>query len=93
MLKDDASEEHWRKYGPGATGVGWDLSFAGLSLHIQTRETVPQNESEVWMGSTEGKTFIRECSTAWADAHIDSGEDETIAREMAEQTARFYCGE
>ncbi len=93
MLKDEASEEHWRKYGPGATGVGWDLSFLGLLLHFRTGESVSQDESNAWLTSENGKTFIRECSTAWGDAHIDSGEDESIAKHMAEQTAKFYCGE
>ncbi len=93
MLKDEASEEHWRKYGPGAAGVGWDLSFVGLLLHIRTGKTVPQDESHAWMATEKGKMFIRECSGAWGDAHIDSGEDESTAKDMAEQTAKFYCGE
>lgn len=93
MLKDEASEAHWRKYGPGATGVGWDLSFAGLLQHIRTGETVPQDESHAWMATNEGKMFIRECAAAWGAAHVDSGEDHTIANDMAERTAKFYCGE
>lgn len=93
MLKDKDSEDHWRKYGPGATGVGWDLSFVGLSLHTRAGEAVPQDESHAWMASMAGKAFIRECSAAWGDAHIESGEGESIARGMAEQTEKFYCGE
>ena len=93
MLKDEASEEHWRKYGPGATGVGWDLSFVGLLLHLRTGEAVPQDASHAWMASEEGKAFIRECSAAWGDAHIESGEEESTAKGMAEQTAKFYCGD
>lgn len=93
MLKDEASEEHWQKFGPGATGVGWDLSFVGLMLHVRTGETVPQEEAHTWMASDPGKQFIRECATAWGEAHVDSGEDATIAQEMAKKTAKFYCGE
>ncbi len=93
MLKDEASEEHWRKYGPGATGVGWDLGLVGLALHIRTGETVPQEESHAWMASDDGKQFIRKSAAAWREAHVDSGEDATIANEMAKQTAMFYCGE
>jgi uncharacterized protein YndB with AHSA1/START domain len=93
MLKDQASEEHWRKFGPGATGVGWDLGFVGLLLHVRTGETVPQEEAHAWMASDAGKQFIRDWAAAWGEAHIDSGEDTTIAREMAEKTAKFYCGE
>lgn len=93
MLKDESSEEHWRKYGPGATGVGWDLGFAGLNLHIRTEETIAQEEFHAWMATDAGKTFIRECSRAWAEAHIHSGEDESTANGMAQHTAGFYCGE
>ena len=93
MPMDEASEEHWRKYGPGATGVGWDLSFVGLQFHVRTGETVPQEKSHAWMASDAGKQSIREWAAAWGDAHIDSGETATIAREMAEKTAKFYCGE
>lgn len=93
MLKDDASEEHWRKYGPGATGVGWDLSFFGLFLHMQTGEAVSQDESNAWLATEEGKVFIRQCAEAWGTAHIDAGEEKSVATESAGRTARFYCGE
>ena len=26
--------EHWREYGPGATGVGWESGLMGLAVHI-----------------------------------------------------------
>ena len=93
MSKDDASEEHWRKYGPGATGVGWDLSFLGLHQHIVTEAPVPQEDLNNWLTTDQGKIFIRECAAAWGQAHIESGEDASTANSMAEATAKFYCGE
>lgn len=93
MAKDEASEAHWRKYGPGAAGVGWDLSFVGLDLHLRTGEKVSPEEAENWTTTEEGKTFIRASATAWGEAHVDSGENEPVATEMADQTAKFYCGE
>jgi hypothetical protein len=27
-------DEHWKQYGSGAGGMGWDLSLLGLGLHI-----------------------------------------------------------
>ena len=30
-------DEHWDQFGPGAAGVGWDLSFLGLQLHLAKR--------------------------------------------------------
>ena len=93
MRKDEASEAHWRKYGPGATGVGWDLSFLCLHLHLRSGQSVSQGETNAWFETDNGKTFIRECATSWANAHINSGEDESVANAMAQRTASFYCGE
>ena len=93
MLKDEQAEEHWKKYGPGATGVGWDLSFFGLALHLDSGgETINQEANEAWMASESGKEFIRGCAGAWGEAHIASGEAPEIAQNMAQQTAGFYTG-
>jgi uncharacterized protein YndB with AHSA1/START domain len=93
MLKDEASEAHWQTYGPGATGVGWDLGFLGLDLHLVSGESVDEEENNAWMTSAEGKAFIRSCAKAWADAHVECGEDADVAQAMAGETANFYCGE
>ena len=40
-------DEFWSTYGPGATGVGWDLSFIGLHLYLATRtsrSTLPNSK-------------------------------------------------
>ncbi len=94
MAKDEASEAHWKKYGPGATGVGWDLGFLGLGLHLGSGgEAIEEEEHNSWMASSEGKAFIKNCARAWGDAHIECGEDDAIAAAMSEETAAFYCGE
>ncbi|GAB5401779.1 MAG: SRPBCC family protein [Aureliella sp.] len=93
LSMDASSEEHWRKYGPGATGVGWELSFFALQCHIRTSGPVSQDDYNTWLMTDDGKAFIRSCSAAWANAHIAAGEEESTAKDMAEQTARFYCGE
>ena len=93
MLKDEASEAHWKQFGPGATGVGWDLGFFGMGLHLVSGEAVDQAESHAWMASEPGKTFIRACGKAWGEAHIESGEAADVAMAMAEQTAKAYTGE
>ena len=94
MLKDDESEAHWKKYGPGATGVGWDLSFLALDYHLANGgNPINPEENAAWAVSNAGKTFIRKSAKDWGDAHIGSGETVGIARNMADLTAKFYTGE
>ena len=93
MSKDDASEDHWRQYGPGATGVGWDLSFLGLGLHLGSGgEAIDQDVNNAWLGSEEGHAFMKICANAWGEAHVVSGEDPLIANKMAESTRAAYTG-
>lgn len=86
-------EEHWASFGPSAVGTGWDLSFMGLGIHIDTGTKVDHEAFEKWSASEDGKAFMRESTAAWAEAHIAAGEDPAVARAMAERTARFYSGE
>lgn len=94
MLKDDDGEAHWKQYGPGATGVGWELSFRALGYHIAKGGiAINPEENEAWMVSGAGKAFVRTAAKRWGEAHIDSGESADIARGMADLTAKFYTGE
>ena len=93
MRKDEEAEEHWKQFGPGAAGVGWDLSFLGLALHLDSGgDAIDQEANEAWMASESGKEFVCDCADAWGEAHIASGEVPEIARSMALQTAGFYTG-
>ena len=86
-------DEHWTKFGPGAVGVGWDLTLLGLGLHLASGDTIPDHEAvHAWMASPEGKAFMRGSANAWAEAHIAGGENPEVARGMAERTAGFYTG-
>ena len=93
MLAEDMTGEHWLQFGPGAVGVGWDLSFLGLGLHLASGGARPPEADPAWMASDEAKAFMRESATGWAAAHIASGEDAEVARGMASRTAGFYTGE
>lgn len=86
-------DEHWKEYGPGAAGVGWDLAFFGLDRHLASPATHGTESGMAWMGSDEGKSFMRESSGAWGDADQRAGSDESRARAAAERTAAFYTGE
>jgi uncharacterized protein YndB with AHSA1/START domain len=83
--------EHWAQFGPGAAGVGWDLTFLGLDRYLDTGEAVSHEDAEAWAGSAEGKAFARASASAWADAHVAGGEQEEVARAMAQRTAAFYA--
>ena len=93
MLAQDMKGEHWLQFGPGAVGVGWDLSFLGLGLHLASGGGDFREHDPAWAVSEEAKVFVRACAQAWGEAHIASGEDPQTARGMAAMTAKFYAGD
>lgn len=83
---------HWDEYGPGATGVGWELGLLGLTLHLE-RPDEPKLDEEELATSPEGKALIKGSAEAWGDAGIAAGEDLNAASAAAGRTAAFYTGE
>ena len=83
---------HWDTYGPGATGVGWEMAFLGLALHIENPSAPKPDEME-FATSPDGKAFITGSSEAWGQAAIDAGTDPGVALAAARQTTAFYTGE
>ena len=90
---DKQSEAHWNKYGPGATGVGWEMGLLGLDANILNPDKKLLEAGEAWAEGTQGKASLREWAVAWGEAHISSGAPTQAAREAAERTAAFYTGE
>jgi uncharacterized protein YndB with AHSA1/START domain len=91
--KGGIGEEHFRKFGPGATGIGWDLALHGLKLHFASGgAALDPAEVQAWTVSSEGKAFVRASGEAWCEAHIASGADPEEARAQAERTIGFYTG-
>jgi uncharacterized protein YndB with AHSA1/START domain len=87
-------DPHWGQFGPGAVGVGWDLSFMGLARHLAEPEAAVAQEAVAgWFGSDEAKGFIRSASDGWGEADIVAGEDRTTALASAENTRQAYTGE
>ncbi len=81
-------------YGPGAVGVGWDLGFMGLALHLQEPQAEVASEFVgAWATSDEAKELYRTSARAWARADIAAGIPEQQALAAAEQTRAFYSGE
>jgi uncharacterized protein YndB with AHSA1/START domain len=85
-------DEQWSQFGPGATGVGWDLALLGLSEHTVTGSAKTAEEGMAWMMSENGKDFARASSEAWGSAAIAAGEDPAAAKAAESRTAAFYTG-
>jgi uncharacterized protein YndB with AHSA1/START domain len=88
--REGVGEEHMKKFGPGAVGIGWDLALQGLAQHLASGAAVDPKAFEAWTASSEGKAFVRACGEAWGAADAASGEDAAEARARAERTIGFY---
>lgn len=93
MAIDEESEAHWATYGPGATGVGWEMAILGLEVYLAGDGASALEAGATWAESNEAKATFRTWAEAWGDAHVRAGESIESARGMAERTAQFYTGE
>lgn len=84
------ADDHWAKFGPSATGVGWDMAFMGLATHLAGQEI---DSHDGWAASPNAKQFIERSSQGWCDANVASGADPAEAQAMADRTTAFYKGE
>jgi len=83
-------EEHWEQYGPGAVGLGYDMSLAALALHLATGEATSDQENASYWASPEGKRFLAESGRRWYEADVAGGADPEAARAAADRTVAFY---
>ncbi|MEM9619936.1 MAG: SRPBCC family protein [Pseudomonadota bacterium] len=83
---------HWEQYGPGATGVGWELGLLGLALYVANPKAEKIDEA-AFAASSEGKAFARGSSKYWGEAAVSAGEAPEAAHAAAARTAAFYSGE
>ena len=83
--------EHWDDYGPGATGVGWELGLMGLAVHLE-QPAEPMPDEAAFAASPQGKALIAGSSDAWAQAAIAAGAEPEAARAAAGRTTAFYTG-
>lgn len=82
--------DFWAQYGPGATGVGWDLGLMGLGLHLESGDAHDPEQAEAWVRSSPGVAFVRHAATGWAQSAAADGDDPVAAQEAAERTIAFY---
>ena len=84
--------EHWDTYGPGATGVGFEMGLLGLHLHL-TDPDQPRPDPLEFAMSPDGKALLTGSGRAWGEAAIAAGADPELARAAASSTIAFYTGE
>lgn len=77
----------WEQYGPGAVGVGWDLTLVGLAHHLAG---IDFDGGEEWQASPEARDLMTRSSEAWGDALVASGVSEEVAASMVRGTTSFY---
>lgn len=83
--------DHWATYGPGATGVGWDLTLLGLAQYVRTGAL--SVDPETFLTSPEAVAFMRRSAAGWGAAHAAAGTRTEIADEAAARTSAFYAPE
>jgi uncharacterized protein YndB with AHSA1/START domain len=79
--------EFWSQYGPGAVGVGWDLTVLGLGLYLTGD---PVGDPGAWERSEEARRFMTASGEAWRVAHETAGAPPEQAATMAANTIAFY---
>ncbi len=86
-------DERWERYGPGAVGIGWDMSMLGLALHLATGEDNDADAFMTWSTGEDGRAFMRGSNDRWYDADVADGADPADARLRADRTLAFYTGQ
>jgi uncharacterized protein YndB with AHSA1/START domain len=87
-------EEFWDQFGPGATGLGWDMLLYGLTLYLSDPSALPPDDAAkaAWAASPEGLLLLRTSTDAWAEVAIADGEEPATARARAERCYAAYTG-
>ena len=86
-------DDFWEQFGPGATGVGWDLSFVGLGEHLAGAAPVDPKVAEQWPASDDGRAYVEHCCTQWCEAAVAAGSPRAAAEGAAARTLAFYTGQ
>ena len=80
-------EEFFPKYGPGATGVGWDLGLLSLARHLAGQDIA---DPAAFEASPEARELSRRSAAAWGEAHLAAGGDPELVAAAVAATTAFY---
>ncbi|MFL6074930.1 MAG: SRPBCC family protein [Mycobacteriales bacterium] len=79
--------EFWDRFGPGAVGVGWDMTALGLGLYLAG---TPVEDPVAWQSSPAARDFVSRTAAGWGEAHRTAGAPADQATAAAAETAAFY---
>ncbi|SCK46887.1 SRPBCC family protein [Streptomyces sp. WMMB 322] len=79
--------EFWDQFGPGAVGVGWDLTLLGLGMHLRGESV---GDHEKFETSDEGRELMTRSSEAWGAAYEASGAPADVVAAAVRGTTAFY---
>lgn len=85
-----ADPAFWADYGPGATGIGWDLGLLALGWHVEDGEALEPGWEDRFLGSTDGVAFLDQAAADWVEAAIADGDGRDDAVEAGARSATFY---
>jgi uncharacterized protein YndB with AHSA1/START domain len=84
-------DPHWDEFGPGAVGIGWELTFAGLALHLGSGGAqVDPEEFMAWSATEDGLRLMTLSGEAWREADIAGGADPATARAASDRAIQAY---
>lgn len=81
--------QFWQQFGPGAVGVGWDLSLLGLAMHLRGEHI---EDKDAWGKTAEAQEFMTRSSESWGIANESAGATPTEAAAQTNATTAFYTG-
>ncbi|MEV0617424.1 SRPBCC family protein [Nonomuraea sp. NPDC050404] len=82
--------EFWSQFGPGAVGVGWDLSLLGLGLHLRGGE---KPDDADFIHTEEGRDFVFASARAWGEVYEAAGATPEQAAAIVAANTAFYTSE
>jgi uncharacterized protein YndB with AHSA1/START domain len=88
------ADDLWDQFGPGATGVGWDMGMLGLANHLADPAAVKPGSAEMaaWVASDEGKLTMKLAGDAWAAVAVSYGDAPDVAAARADRVYAAYTG-
>ena len=81
--------DHWRQFGPGATGIGWEMALMGLGEHLAAPDAPRPEMSDL----PDLGDYVATSGTAWGEAAAADGDEAAEATAAAQRCVAAYRGE